>query len=120
MSVLDSKSDLRDTGVRRANSEKSQTVIRIDPNCRLIPQLSADAFRNIQGVYEVQVDSACKTIRIIFDGLQETVGRLADYLCSCGQKPRCGAKKPCNRSSRFDFEQSAVEEAGILEAVSFR
>lgn len=82
-----------------ANSGKSQTIIRIDPTCNLIPHLAADNFRTIQGVHEVHTDATGKTIRIVFDGMQETIGRLADYLCSCRRKPRCGASRPCNSHS---------------------
>ena len=93
----DLKPGLRSTGMSRPNPEKFQTIIRIDPSCRLLPHLSADAFLNIQGVHEVHLDATRKTMRIIFDGMQETIGRLAAYLCSCERKPRCGADIPCNQ-----------------------
>jgi len=87
------------TGMRtsRSNPGKAQTIIRISPSCKLLPHLSVDAFRNIQGVHDVHMDDACKTIRIIFDGMQETTARLAAYLCSCEREPRCGAVHPCDR-----------------------
>ena len=95
--ILDPKTGIRETGENHATPGKSQTVIRISPSCKLLPHLSADAFRTIQGVHEVHADAACKTIRIIFDGMQETKARLAAYLCSCHRKPRCGADQPCAR-----------------------
>lgn len=89
------KTDLHKPDASSANSGKSQTVIKIDPTCRLIPQLVADDFLDIQGVYEVHTNATHKTFRIIFDGTKETVGRLAEYLCSCKKSPRCGAENPC-------------------------
>jgi hypothetical protein len=81
-------------GTSHATPGKSQTIIRISPSCKLLPHLSVDAFRNIPGVHEVHVDTTCKTIRIVFDGMKETVGRMANYLCSCERKPRYGAEQP--------------------------
>jgi hypothetical protein len=102
--AADPETGRRRVGTSRADSEHFQTIIRLDPACRLIPQMSVDAFRNIQGVHEVHMDAACKTVRIIFDGMQETIGRLANYLCSCERKPRCGEPTPCNRPIRaFEF-----------------
>lgn len=102
--ILDQKTGMRETA-NHATPGKSQTVIRISPSCKLLPDLSADAFRTIQGVHEVHTDTACKTIRIIFDGMQETKARLAAYLCSCERKPRCGTNAPCGGPElNFDFE----------------
>lgn len=77
------------------NSERSKTVIRFDPKCRLIPQLSAAAIRNIQGIHEVHIDEPCKKIHVFFDGMLETKKRLAAYLCACERKPLCGATQSC-------------------------
>lgn len=91
-------SDLK-TGTRTScsNPGKDQTIIRVSPSCKLLPRLSVEALRNIQGVHDVHMDTACKTIRIVFDGMQETTARLAAYLCSCERKPRCGAEHPCDQ-----------------------
>lgn len=91
----EAKPGLRTTGASRIHPETFQTIIRFSPACNLLPQLSPDDFRNIQGVHDVHIDTACKTIRIVFDGMQETTARLAAYLCSCERKPRCGAERPC-------------------------
>jgi hypothetical protein len=93
------KTGMRSAGANLSNPEKHQTFIRISPSCKLLPHLSVNAFRDIQGVHDVHVDTALKTIRIIFDGMQETKARLAAYLCSCERKPRCGADQPCDQHS---------------------
>ena len=93
------KTGSRSTGASYSNPETHQTIIRINPSCKLLPHLSVDAFRNIQGVHDVHVDAARKIIRIFFDGMQETTARLAAYLCSCERKPRCGADQPCDQYS---------------------
>ena len=84
------------------NSVRAQTIIRIDPKCRLIPQLSADALLNIQGIHEVHIDEPCKKIHVIFDGMQETKNRLSAYLCSCERKPLCGVNRFCGREKRAE------------------
>lgn len=93
------KTGMRTAGAGHSTPEKHHTIIRFNPSCKLLPHLSVDAFRDIQGVHDVHVDAACKTIRIIFDGMQETKARLAAYLCSCERKPRCGADQPCDQHS---------------------
>lgn len=107
--ILDPETGMRETGANHVTPGKSQTLIRISPSCKLLPDVSADAFRTIQGVYEVHTDTACKTIRIIFDGMQETKIRLADYLCSCHRKPRCGADQPCARHSEKHGNEELVK-----------
>ncbi len=74
---------------------RTETTLRYDPHCRLLPQLSADAISNIPGVFDTQVNSLRKTIRIVFDGLPETVRRLGEYLNSCQRNSRyCGHSCP--------------------------
>ena len=99
--MQDSETGQCQPGAGRAHSGTFQTTIKLDPSCRLIPQLSADAFRNIQGVYEVHVDATRKTIRIIFDGMQDTVSRLANYLCSCERNHHKPSKQ---HVLHFDFK----------------
>ena len=80
-------------GTRHQNLNAVQTVIRANPDCRLIPVLSAEDFIGIEGVYNAYADG--KNIRIIFDGMQDTITRLAEYLSECKKTPRCDS--PCNR-----------------------
>ena len=103
--VPELKTVRRAAGTSRSTHGEAQTIIRFNPSCKLLPHLSADAFRDIPGVHAVHVDAARKTIRIVFDGMQETTARLAAYLCSCERKPRCGTNASCGGPElNFDFK----------------
>jgi len=101
------------------NSVKAQTVIRFDPKCRLVPQMSAAAILNIQGIHEVRVDEPSKKIHVIFDGMSETKRRLSAYLCACERKPLCGATQSCGGKRKpeeiVDPNSNYLGQEGVAE-----